>query len=73
MITDEKIAIQFAEYMAKKAELFLLSVDRLQHAIYIENDEDIDNAEASVSENFSKLELSIYEFRKRSEKVIANS
>jgi hypothetical protein len=68
MKTDEQRAIEFAEYLAQSAEAFMRAVDRFQIALD-EEAEDIADAEASLSEYWSGLESSIYEFRKRAARV----
>ena len=67
IVRDEKdYAIEFAEYMAKAAESY---AEAIGNEVWTEMTAE---AQDAVSDKFSELQSSIYEFRKRAEKAITS-
>jgi hypothetical protein len=65
-----KKALEFAEYMAKSTEQFMIAINHLDEADREEDEETVEILQEKRGEHWRAVNCSIYEFRQRSDRAL---
>ncbi|PPC95676.1 MAG: hypothetical protein CTY32_08330 [Methylotenera sp.] len=65
-----KKALEFAEYMAKSTEQFMIAINHLDEADREEDEETVEILQEKRGEHWRAVNSSIYEFRQRSDRAL---
>ncbi len=70
VVAPYKKALEFAEYMAKSTEQFMIAINQLDEADQEEDEETIEIMQEKRGEHWRAVNSSIYEFRQRSDRAL---